>query len=222
MKKLNSYRGSLTPRQVVEGMNAARRNAKRLAEDAKLLFEAERFPSAAALAILSIEESGKTSVLRGLAVASNEDELVQGWKGYRTHATKNAHWILLELAESGARKLSDFSQVVSPSSDHSALLDSLKQVAFYTDCLGSAHWSEPSECITKELADSLVFIADTLSKSDSEITEQEIRLWVKHLQPAWHMGDNARQKAILDWHDEMVRSGLARNSQEFFERFIKG
>ena len=49
-------------------MNAARRNARRLAEDAKLLLEAGRYPTATALAVLSIEESGKMSILRGFCV----------------------------------------------------------------------------------------------------------------------------------------------------------
>ncbi len=222
MKKLDSYRGYLTPRQVAEGMNAARTNAKRLAEDARLLLEANRYASASALAILSIEESGKNFVLRQLALASSQDELAQGWKGYRTHTTKNAHWIIFDLARSGARKLSDFGQIFSSSSDHTAVLDSLKQVALYTDCLGNAHWSEPLDCIRKDLAEHLLFSAEILSKSDPEITEEEIQLWVKHLQPAWHIGDDARERAILEWHNEMVRAGLARDSQEAFERFIKG
>jgi len=44
------YRGRLSPRQVAEWMNAASRNAVRLLKDAEILFEAKRYPSAAALA----------------------------------------------------------------------------------------------------------------------------------------------------------------------------
>jgi hypothetical protein len=56
MKKgLDQYRGSLSPAQIAAGMNAARENASRLLNDAKLLAQSERFASAAALAILSIE-----------------------------------------------------------------------------------------------------------------------------------------------------------------------
>ena len=39
--------------RVAAGINAAIQNAKRLSDDASLLFEAGRFPSAASLAILS-------------------------------------------------------------------------------------------------------------------------------------------------------------------------
>jgi len=49
-------------------MNAATRNARRLAADARLLLDAGRLPTAAALATLSIEETGKVSILREIAV----------------------------------------------------------------------------------------------------------------------------------------------------------
>ena len=74
-KKLNQYRGRLSPTQIADGMSAAQRNARRLVDDAKLLLDAGRFPSATSLAILSIEESGKTSILRHLSVAKDEKEI---------------------------------------------------------------------------------------------------------------------------------------------------
>jgi len=40
-----------------------------LADDAKSLYDLARFPTVTALAILSIEESGKVTTLRGLATA---------------------------------------------------------------------------------------------------------------------------------------------------------
>jgi hypothetical protein len=58
-------------------MNAANRNARRLVADAKLLLDAGRYPSAAALAALAIEESGKTSILRTLAVVKNPGNSVR-------------------------------------------------------------------------------------------------------------------------------------------------
>jgi AbiV family abortive infection protein len=65
-KKLNSYTGKLNPEQIAEGINVAAHNALRLSEDAQILFNATRYPSATAFAILSIEESGKIPILRSL------------------------------------------------------------------------------------------------------------------------------------------------------------
>jgi len=90
---------------VAEGINAACQNAKRLADDAEILLKNKRYPSAASLAILSIEESGKVSILRGLSVAKNSDDLKESWQEYRSHTKKNAAWIIADLLESGARKL---------------------------------------------------------------------------------------------------------------------
>jgi AbiV family abortive infection protein len=74
-KRLAQYFGALGPKQVAEGMNLALQNARRLLQDAQTLFENGRYPSAAALAILSIEEAGKLAVLRELSLARNQQEL---------------------------------------------------------------------------------------------------------------------------------------------------
>src|SRR5271169_2125890 len=96
------YRGPLTAAEIAEGMNAARRNALRLAADARILVDAERLPTAAALAALSIEESGKTSILRQLATATSPEAIKAAWQQYRDHRSKNAAWILPDLVGGGA------------------------------------------------------------------------------------------------------------------------
>ena len=93
-RKLNQYKDKLSPAQLAEGINAALGNAKRLAEDAVLLLQAKRYPSAASLAILSVEESGKISILRALALARDGDAVKDSWRDYRSHTKKNAIWLL--------------------------------------------------------------------------------------------------------------------------------
>lgn len=88
-KKLNGYKGTLTPQQIADGINAANKNANRLANDAKILLDANRDPSATSLAILSIEEGGKVSILRSLALAKDEKEILECWRDYRSHTKKN-------------------------------------------------------------------------------------------------------------------------------------
>ena len=68
-QKLSQYRGKLSPAQIADGMNAAIRNARRLSDDARTLFDLERYPTAASIAVLSIEESGKVSILRLITAA---------------------------------------------------------------------------------------------------------------------------------------------------------
>jgi AbiV family abortive infection protein len=129
-KKLYQYKGRLSPKQIADGMSAAQRNARRLADDAKLLSDAGRIPSAASLAILSIEESGKVSILRHLSVAKDDKEIANCWRAYRSHTKKNAMWVLAELFSNGARKLNDFLPMFADDAEHPQLLDQLKQISF--------------------------------------------------------------------------------------------
>ncbi len=75
-KHLDSYKGKLDNKQIADGINAARRNARRLFEDAQMLLGANRYPTVASLAILSIEESGKEYIIRGMAIATTEAEVL--------------------------------------------------------------------------------------------------------------------------------------------------
>jgi AbiV family abortive infection protein len=117
------FRGPLNIGQIAGGMNAATANAARLATDARLLLSNGRWPSAASLAALSIEESGKVVILRRFLTAT-EDEIKSLWKEYRSHTQKNLNWILPDLVANGARKLDDFRAIVDRSSDHPKVLDS--------------------------------------------------------------------------------------------------
>jgi len=219
-KKLDSYKGKLSAHQAAAGINAAIQNAKRLAEDASLLFEAGRFPSAASLAILSIEESGKVSILRSLALAKTREEIADAWREYRSHTKKNASWLLPQLAEQGARKLDDFRPLFEEYSDHPYILDQLKQIAFYTDCLGGAHWSMPQEVIDGSLANMLIQVARTLAK-DKQVSENEIELWIKHIGPVWKRDPSWMKKALCNWYREMQDAGLAPAGENEMEKLIK-
>lgn len=113
-KKLNTqYNGALTAKQVADGMNAARENALRLYEDAKSLFDARRFPSACALAVLSIEEAGKLAILRRMSGVTDGTKLKALWREYRTYTAKNRMWIIRDLALSDARTIGDMKKIAT-------------------------------------------------------------------------------------------------------------
>lgn len=218
-KKLPHYKGRLTAGEVAAGMNAAQANARRLAHDAKLLLDNERFPSAVALAILSIEESGKLSILRALALVKSDEQLRNAWREYRTHTAKNRLWPVVELFKKGARKLDDFAALVTDDATHMVLLDQLKQIAFYTDCLGERHWSEPDTVITKEIATDLVGTAELLARGH-ETSPREMELWIQQIQPVWMGRKELLEKALVDWHAAMHREGLTSGGSGEMEKFI--
>jgi AbiV family abortive infection protein len=216
---LDHYKGALTPEQAAAGINGAARNARRLLNDAKLLLENGRFPSAASLAALSIEESGKVSILRGLAIARDENERRQHWRDYRSHTKKNVEWILPELAGRGARSLEDLRQIFDESSDHPQVLDQVKQIGLYTDCLGKAHWSEPAEVIEEPLARMLVGTAEILALS-RDVTVEEMELWVEHLGPVWGGPFAWTKRALVNWYRAAVTRGLIEGDKDAMERFV--
>jgi AbiV family abortive infection protein len=218
-KKLNQYKGTLTPSEIAAGINAAKRNGKRLYEDAKILFESKRYPTAASLAILSIEESGKVSLLRALSVARNDKERNETWVEYRSHTKKNVTWILPQLVAEGARKLDDLRPIFDEGSNHPYILDQIKQIGFYTDCLGKANWSLPDEVVDKKLARLLIEIAGLFSK-EKETSTKEIELWIKHIGPVWKGNMSWMKKALANWWADMKENGLAPLNDNDFEKFI--
>ena len=219
-KKLDAYKGRLDPAQVADGMNAACKNSNRLAEDASILLQMRRFPSAIALAILAIEEAGKVSILRRLAVAISDIEYSESWRDYRTHTSKNAMWAFPSLFADGARKLEDFRPLFCQDAEHPYILDQLKQIAFYTDCLGRAHWSIPDEVIDESLARNIVNTAKILAGSPNH-TKKEIALWIEHMTPAFASKDlDFMKQSLLNWHRAMQTSGLTSDSTNGMESFI--
>jgi len=218
-EKLDQYRGKLTPEQIAAGMNAAAQNSQRLVADADALLKAGRYPSAASLAILSIEESGKVSILRGLALAKTAEQLKEAWKDYRSHRSKNFAWIMPDLVARGARTLDQVLPTVDPYSEHPRVLDGVKQLGFYTDRLGDANWSTPSEAIGKELAARLVGTAKALARA-REITPKEMELWIEHLGPVWKGPMAWMKTALLEWHSAMREAGIEVKGD--MEAFVRG
>ncbi len=198
-------------------MNAAAANAKRLVEGAEALLKADRHASATALAILAIEEVGKISILRSIVLSRDDQERVAAWKEYRSHTKKNVAWLLPQLVSQGARTLEDFRSLFDVHSDHPYVLDQVKQVSIYTDCLGRGIWSVPKQAIDLELASSLVQTA-RLSIPNEDVTAEEVELWVKHLGPVWETDIDCMKRALQTWYEEVTQRGL--KSESGYENFI--
>lgn len=217
--RLEQYKAKLSPAEIAAGMNAAAANARRLWEDANLLLAQSRFPSALSLAALSIEESGKLSILRSLALARDQKELAETWREYRRHTRKNTMWPLLQTFFRGARRLGDFRPLVEDGAEHPYLLDNLKQLGFYTDCLAKRHWSLPEDVIGEDLATGIVRIAELLIP-EREVTQREIELWIQHLRPVWKGPMEGMEAAVSAWHRRMCEEGLTPDDPDAMERFI--
>ena len=219
--KLQHYIGELDASQIAQGMSLASRNARRLFEDASRLLKCERFPSAASLAALSIEESGKLNVLRFLAMAPSDNVRRQAWRSYRSHRSKNMMWIVPELFADGARTLEELRAATDPAAEHTAVLDNMKQLGFYTDCFADARWSDPVEAIDETIARTLVDTAGLLAQT-KEITTKEVELWIAHMRPVYGAPLEQMRMALADWYEAMRLQGLSERTTESVRNFIWG
>ncbi len=103
--------------------------------------------------------------------------------------------------------------------EHPYLLDQVKQIGFYTDCLGRAHWSIPAAVISEDLARSIFKIAEILVGGLREYTAKEIELWIEHMGPVWH-DPLLRTQALVSWFAAMQAHGLAPSGRNEMEQFL--
>lgn len=206
-KLIKQYTGRLTPSQIAEGCNLATKNAKRLVNDAKILLDAERFGSAASLAILSIEESGKHGLLRLIAMAEDDKELKEAWKYYRTHARKNRLLALPLAVKEGAKSFWDIGRkLFGDTNQYASLIDQIKQTGFYTDCIGDGRWISPED-MPQGTALGLVSIAKWLSEKEP-ISSREIELLIEHMRPVWKKHEEVAELGLLKWFKALQEEGL--------------
>ena len=218
--RITQYRGVLTPKQAAEGIALARANASRLIADAELLLDAERHPSAIALAILAIEELGKVQIIKMIVLHSEEAALKKSWKEYRSHRAKNVQWIIPTLAAEGARTLIELKPATDIDGEHTAMLDAIKQLAFYTDCLNATpRWSAPIDAIDPKFAESIISVAKLLNRD--RVTEvKELELWVELFGP--YYDKPGMVEALLRFQQRMVEEGLTDTPVATMEAFVRG
>jgi AbiV family abortive infection protein len=206
------YNQRLTPDKAAQGIKLAINNAKSLLSDAILLFENARYARAAALSILAIEEAGKPSILRDILLEDDPKQLKKAWQNYRRHTEKNTNWIVPELASKGANHIEHLRQTTDSNSGHQQELDNLKQLAFYTDAFSKCKWSSPEQVLDKELTEQLINTAKVLVGSDRDqntmTTEEELKLWLKHLKPVWKKEMISMKQALINCYQEAEELNL--------------
>lgn len=204
------YKEKLDPKTAAEGIKLAEKNAASLFLDAQLLFDNGRFERCVALAILAIEEAGKSSIIRSILLAEDPKELKKEWQNYRRHTEKNLSWILPDLVAKGASQLEDLRPIFQKENDHGQVLDSLKQLSFYTDIFSKRKWSMPSEVIDEELAKGILQTAKVMTnkKTDGLNSEEGLKLWIKHIKPVWKQDMFKMKEGLIACYSEAEELGL--------------
>jgi AbiV family abortive infection protein len=207
-------------------MAAAYEAARALVTDAQLLLEHDRWPRAAALAILAIEEGGKASIIRMLLVARSDEERRDEWRNYRTHTRKNVLAGLPHLVRSGARSLDDLAGLYDPENERPHALDVIKQTAFYSEATGEpCKWLTPETVISESYARAIVALAKVLTDRDEPMSsEAELEIWLRHLKPVWKGPAYEMKQALAACYTEAEASGVLRGKHTASEmvRFLFG
>lgn len=146
--------------------------------------------------------------------------LKEAWRGYRSHTRKNVLAGFTAQVLEGARKLDDFAGLFREEADHTILFDQVKQLGFYTDCLGEAHWSEPEDVVEEGLARQLVRTAEILSES-RRVSTEEIELWVEHLGPVWRKNAAWMRTALENWYAALQERRLVEEGENAMRTFIR-
>lgn len=218
-KKLTQYKGILSATQIADGMNAAIQNAQRLLNSAQVIFNAEDYPTSTSLAILAVEESGKSGILRSIALTKDEKYLKKLWKSYRTHTKKNISWSIECFIWNDIIRLDDFKKIFALNNSIPYKLDFLKQLGFYTDCLGDdGHWCVPATFITREDASHVLERAKRICRN-KEVSVKEIELWIECLSPVWMKSMDEMKQGLLQWRRKMRDTGLI-TEPDHFDKFV--
>lgn len=219
--KGHQFKQIISLEKAAEISNGAIQNAKSLLEDAKLLFEHGKYPRAISLAILSIEESGKPSIVRSIILEDDAKEILKLWKSYRRHQDKNSMWIVPELILNGARTLENLRKVVDPKSDHPQILDDLKQLCFYSDVFTNGKLSLPVNVANKKVAKDIIAIAESSIKETFN-SKDALEIWIKYLKPVWKKEMDSMKEALLSCYIELeeknlIEKGMASKMTDFLK-----
>ncbi len=175
------YKDGLTLEQAVAGINHCRKNSVRLLGDAEAMLALDRYASAAALAILAIEENGKENIFTSILLARSEKERQRHWNRFRSHSSKNSHWIVPFYASKPCMPPEEaVFRSADPHSNHARILENFKQSCLYVDMLSDGRWITPLESTSETLAKKLIFAAKSLCSlySEREITLRELEIRV--------------------------------------------
>lgn len=107
-----------------------------------------------------------------------------------------------------------------PSGEHTAMLDTVKQLALYTDCFNaSPRWSEPNDAVDPDFAHAILSTAHMLNR-ERETIVRELELWATIVGP--HYDKPTMIDALIRFQRQVHAEGLSTTSAEAMEAFVRG
>ena len=162
---VSAFRGALTRAGAESGIRALHENAARLARDARLLADARRYPSAAALAAMALDEIGRIPLLVALHAVDGNSRLAELWRRFREHR----HDFPWAIFQTGAPQ--------RLTSDINTALAFMRSIGNIVECLGPGNWAEPARLIQPGLAEELVATAELICLNP--MSTRGITVWLE-------------------------------------------
>jgi AbiV family abortive infection protein len=162
-------------------LNAAHRNAKRLALDAKRLFDAGSYSTAMGLAVLALEEHGKAMLMVQVALHRDAKQKAATWRDFYKHRPKVFGQLMRERFRQ-CKTAQDLETAWAATEERVQYVDeNLKQAAFYVGVNEAGDVSEPAKAFPKERVEHFVRAAELLTAKNDEPTPVDfIKLMEKH------------------------------------------
>lgn len=147
------------------GIRALQDNAGRLAKDARLMFTARRYASAAMLAAMAIEELARIPALVDLAGRRSPEAIAEGWAAFRAQS-HDYPWSLFQGADA-----------TCSADEINGMLGFVRGLGSRIECLGAGAWAEPMRLIGRDFARELVGLAELLC--GQTIGRPVAEIWLK-------------------------------------------
>lgn len=129
------YAGKLTEEAATEGIGCVLARATELLEDARMLFERERYATSVALAITAVEEAEKAFLLLQIAVTDDLGERAKHWAAFRHHDGKLQYTVMFLQ---GSRNSA--AEGWETTAELATLFQRLKEDALYVDTVDGREW----------------------------------------------------------------------------------
>jgi AbiV family abortive infection protein len=195
------FTGQLSAASAIKGAQLLQENAARLTEDAKILLQAKRYPSAAMMAVMALDELSRIFHPLIFAALHMPKQLAQGWKQFRCER-QGFPWSIFQ------RRIDWLVAGAMSDEELNDMLSFIRALGGGADYIAPGLWIDPKELISAELAASIVGTAELFCKNAVETKSMEI--W---MEAVGSLPRNATIEFALKKYQAMLESeGLAEES----------
>ncbi len=160
------FTGGISAADAIKGAQLLQENAVRLLVDAKLLLSAKRYPSAAMVAVMALDELSRFFHPLTLAKVHAPKQLAEGWRQFRS-GRRTFPWSAFQrTGQRGANSMSD--------AETNEMLSFISSLGRGVDFIEPGLWIDPSILVSRELATSIVGTAEMFCQNMVEPRSMDI------------------------------------------------